>query len=333
MSPESPRDEPPPGARRAPAPRDVCVVIPSYCSFANLERGLPALLAEADRLGFGVLVNDDASPDDTVARLRERFPDLRVEARAANGGFGENCNDAVRRAEGCDLVYLLNADVEVRPGFLEPLLEHFADDAVFAVQSVSVAADGAAIDDGGRRATWKRGHLRWLPLDDAPADRPTSPTFFASGAHVLLRRDRFLALGGFDPLYAPFYWEDVDLSYRAWKRGWTVLVDRRSRVRHAREHSDIERTQPSSRYVGMNHRGRFLFTWKNVLDSRMLRREHLSRVVPRALFGWLLLDRLFYNGFLRALPRLPRALAGRRAERAAAVRSDREVFEAVDRGW
>lgn len=309
------------------------MVVPSYCSWANLERNLPGLLREADRVGCGVLVSDDTSPDDTVERLRERFPQLRLEVRAQNGGFGENCNDAVRRAKGYDFVYLLNADVEVREGFLEPLLEHFRDPSVFAVASISTAADGVTIEDAARRTSFKRGHLRWEMNTAPPTAGHVQPTFFASGAHVLYRRDRFLELGGFDPLYAPFYWEDVDLSYRAWKRGWRVLVDHRSRVHHQREHSDIERTQTSSRYVGMNHRGRFLFTWKNIHDARMLWGEHLSKVLPRALFGWLVLDRLFYNGFLRALPRLPRALAGRRAERAAMVRSDREIFEELERAW
>ncbi|MCA8981379.1 MAG: glycosyltransferase [Planctomycetes bacterium] len=315
------------------SPSRVCVVVPSYCSWKNLERNLPGLVRESLRVGFGVLVSDDTSPDDTVARLREHFHELRLEERAANGGFGENCNDAVRRAEGYDYVYLLNADVEVREGFLEPLLEHFTDPAVFAVASVSVGSDGKTVEDAARRTRFKRGHLRWEVNHEPPATGSVQPTFFASGAHVLYRRDRFLELGGFDPLYAPFYWEDVDLSYRAWKRGWRVLVDHRSRVHHQREHSDIERTQTSSRYVGMNHRGRFLFTWKNIHDRRMLWGEHLVRVIPRALFGWLLLDKLFYNGFFRALPRLPKALAGRRAERRAMVRTDREIFEELERAW
>jgi len=314
-------------------PSRTCVVVPSYCSWDNLERNLPGLLREAERVGFDVLVSDDTSPDDTLARLREHYPDLRLEVRGENGGFGENCNDAVRRAEGYDLVYLLNADVEVREGFLEPLLEHFSDPDVFAVASISIAEDGVTVEDAARRTQFKRGHLRWEMNTQPPAAGYVQPTFFASGAHVLYRRDRFLELGGFDPLYAPFYWEDVDLSYRAWKRGWRVLVDHRSRVHHQREHSDIERTQTSSRYVGMNHRGRFLFTWKNIHDGGMLWGKHLSKVLPRALFGWLVLDRLFYNGFCRALPRLPQALAGRRAERRTAVRTDREIFEELERAW
>ena len=316
-----------------PAPSQVCVIVPSYCSWENLERNLPGLLGESARVGFDVMISDDASPDDTVARLREHFPDLRVEERAQNGGFGENCNDGVRRAEGYELIYLLNADVAVREGFLEPLLEHFDDPDMFATASVSVAEDGVTVEDGARRASFKRGHLRWEVNLEAPATGSTWPTFFASGAHVLYRRDRFLELGGFDSLYAPFYWEDVDLSYRALKRGWRVLVDHSSKVHHQREHSDIERTQTSSRFVGMNHRGRFLFTWKNIHDRSLLFGDHLSRILPRALFGWLMLDRLFYNGFLRALPRLPRALAGRHRERTCRVRGDREIFEELERAW
>src|SRR5207249_955437 len=57
-------------------------------------------------------------------------------------------------------------------------------------------------------------------------------SMFASGGSAMFDRRRFLELGGFDPLFAPFYLEDVELSYRAWKRGLTVAYEPRSAVRH-----------------------------------------------------------------------------------------------------
>lgn len=312
-----------------------CVVIPSYCSWANLRDNLPALLQETRRSGTPVLVVDDASPDDTPDRLAEEFPDVRLVRRSVNGGFGAACNEGVLAADA-PIVYLMNADVRVTPGFLEPVLASFADDpSVFAVSSIAVSRDGRTVEDGPRRAELRRGHLKWTRFDRQALlalERPV-PTLYAVGAHVAVDRRRFLELGGFDGLYAPFYWEDVDLSYRALKRGWRVLCEPRSRVHHLREGSDIERTQPRRRYVLANHRNRFLFVWKNLHDPGLFWGRHVLPVVLRALFGWLALDTRFYRALGAALPRLPRAFEARRDERRAALRSDVDILSEVDRAW
>lgn len=311
-----------------------CVLIPSYCSWANLRDNLPVLLAETQPAGIPVLVVDDASPDDTPDRIAEHFPEVRLVRRARNGGFGEACNEGVRAAD-TPIVYLMNADVRVTPGFLEPTLAPFEDPRVFAVSSIAVSLDGRTVEDGPRLATFRRGHLKWRRFDRQAllGLERLVPTLYAVGAHVAVDRRRFLELGGFDPLYAPFYWEDVDLSYRAWKRGWRVLCEPRSRVHHLREGSDIERTQPKRRYVVANHRNRFLFTWKNLHDPRLFWVRHVAPVAARALLGWLVLDGRFYRALGAALRRLPAALAGRRRERRASVRSDADVLRETEEGW
>ena len=92
----------------------------------------------------------------------------------------------------------------------------------------------------GKRVISSRAGLLWQfgqpDVDRSLAGTETGskpgPTLFASGGHSAYRRDRFLEMGGFDPLFAPFYWEDVDLCYRAWKRGWKILFEPRSAVLH-----------------------------------------------------------------------------------------------------
>jgi GT2 family glycosyltransferase len=310
----------------------VRILIPSYCSWENLRRNLPHLLEEVP--AGSILISDDASPDGTPDRLAEAFPDVPLLRSDVNRGFGGNCNTGMRALEDAEIVFLLNADVQVLPGFLPPLLEHFEDPDVFAVSSMAVSSDGREVTDGPRMGHFKRGNLKWNKLDLAPLleSTETLPTLYAVGAHTAVRRETFQELGGFDDLYLPFYWEDVDLSYRALKRGKGVLIDTRSRVVHDRTHSDIERTQPKRRYVGVNHRNRFLFTWKNLHDRGVLLRAHLGPVLARTLLGWLALDWRFYRALFGALPRLRRTLAERRGERAASVRGDAEIFEEVGRG-
>jgi GT2 family glycosyltransferase len=284
------------------------------------------MLAEARRIGAEVLVSDDASPDDTADRVAVEFGEVILHRRASNGGFGVNCNDAIARASEAEFVFLANADVRLHPGCLDPLLETIAASDVFAVSSVAVDEAGRVVD-GVRRGRFKRGLLKWQRECSTPLDEGPIPTLYAVGAHVLIRRERFLELGGFDELYAPYYWEDVDLCYRAWKRGWRVLCDPRSHVTH--EHdlaSDIIRTEGSTPVARAIRRNRLLFTWKNLHDPGLFWGRHMIPLLLRTALGWLVLDRRFYRALGGALLRLPATLRGRRSARREARLSDALVL-------
>ncbi len=297
-------------------------LIPSYCSWDNLERYLPSLLEELRPRGVEVVISDDASPDGTPERIARVFPGVRLLRRDSNGGFGPNCNWAIERIEA-ERILLLNADVRVLPGFLEPLERALTGD-VFAVSAVSVDEAGKVVD-GARLALMKRGLFRWRPLDlDALTELHVSA--YPVGAHVLIDRARFLELGGFDPLYRPYYWEDVDLGYRAWKRGWRVLIEPASRVEHHHDHSDIERTQGEKHVDGVNVRNRLLFHWANLHEPGWFWGRHLLPVGWKFVTGWLALDLRFYRAFFRALGRVGEVRRSRRRNRAAAKRSDGEVW-------
>ena len=306
-------------------PRTVAVV-PSYCSWENLERHLPPLLEELRPVGVPIVVSDDASPDDTANRVVKAFPEVTLLRRDANGGFGENCNWAIGQVEA-ERVLLLNADVCVRPGFLQPLEAALAGD-VFAVSAVAVGGDGG-VEDGARLGRMKRGLLRWQRLD-LDALGGTHVSAYPVGAHVLLDRARFLELGGFDPLYRPYYWEDVDLGYRAWKRGWRVLVEPASHVEHRREGSDIERTQGVDHVDGINVRNRLLFHWANLHDPGLFWGRHVAPLVWKTLTGWLALDARYYRALRGAFGRRGEARAARRRNRAAATRADHEVLALLE---
>src|SRR4029077_10016906 len=74
-------------------------------------------------------------------------------------------------------------------------------------------------DEGGNAGQWIAGMIQ---KSEAPSDK-LHPTLYPVGCCFLCPRDAFFALGGFDERLVPFYWEDTDLGYRAWRRGWRVL--------------------------------------------------------------------------------------------------------------
>ena len=313
------------------SPTGLVILIPSYKSRANLERHLPAALAEAERLGARVVVSDDASPDDTVERTRASFAGVTILTRKENGGFGENCNDAIERLPDAELIFLMNSDVDICPGALSPLLSALEDPRVFAAGAVAVDPKDGLVWDGVKRIHFSRGLPKFDKLDQSALCAPGEnlPTLYAVGAHVLFRRADFLDLGGFDSLFAPYYWEDNDLCYRARKAGRQVLLVPGARVMHNREHGDIDRTQGAARVRHIIHRNRILFCWKNLHDPQILWGSHLLPLVVRVLTSWALLDWRFYRALGAALSKLGPALRSRRSAFRAASVLDRDVLKVL----
>ena len=221
----------------------VSAVIPNRDGAHLLRRTLPPLLRELPPPVHEVLVVDDASGDDSLAVLRAEFPQVRVIALERNVGFGAACNRGFSEAKH-DLVLLLNSDMEVTPGSVALLLEHFADESVFAAGP----------------------EYRSDRPDAPPSPKPDPPVWPQLGAPAgggLFRRAAFLQMGGFDPLYAPFYWEDVDLGWTAWRQGWRILFDARCEFIHL-ESATIKRLYTPAYVRRIRARNRFLFACKNL---------------------------------------------------------------------
>ncbi|HPJ71802.1 MAG TPA: glycosyltransferase, partial [bacterium] len=290
-----------------------------------LEECLPSVTAEVERYGRGseTIVVDDASADGSAEFLRERFPGVRVLALEKNAGFGA-ASDAGIRAARSDLVLLLNSDITMEPGSLDPLVETIASaPGAFAVQPRTLFPEGG-LNFGVNMGRLERGYPRfWNEADIPGAPRVDSlfPTLYCLGGAMLFDRRKYEALGGFDPLFHPFRWEDIDLCYRARKRGWDCLYQPASRMVH-KHHATLNRVFTPDYLNVIETRNEILFAWKNLTEP-ILVDEHL-RALPGLVAAHLLAGRgNFARGLLRALPRLPAALRGRRRERRAACRSDR----------
>ncbi len=300
----------------------VSVVIPAYNGKSHLEANLPPLLdATRGRSGLEVIVVDDGSGDGTPEFLAARFPQVTLIALGQNRGFAGACNAGAHAAKG-DFVYFLNSDARVREDFLDPVIQGFGDPAVFAVGSREIQPDG-----GGTFSVpvpffrfGLFGH-RYLEI---PVPAHSFPAYFVSAGHAAFAREKFVALGGFDELYRPFYWEDIDLCYGAWRRGWKVLLDPRSVVDHAGQ-GTIGRFFAPRRIQSIYWKNRFLFVWKNLRDPALMA-EHLA-CLPLLLAALpLARGRVVLRGFVEALCQLREALTKRRREVRKPAISDRDIL-------
>lgn len=296
---------------------------------------MPAVLEMAAWKGLGseVIVVDDASTDDSLEFLASRYPEVTVVRMAQRGSFLGAANEGFRRASNHH-VALLSNDMAPARHFLEKLLEHFDDSSVFAVHSGILTPDGQLQSDRaiGRfflgnfkilnTAQPHRGLARWL----LPSRRSRFSLF--TGSCAVFDRDKFFQLGGLDSMYLPFYWEDVDLCFRAWKKGWKTVSEPDVTLVHHHDECGTIRNNFQRNYIrNVERRNRFLFLWSNI-DSPVYLAVHLAYLVVSLLVSWLIGRFGFYASFLGALRRLPAVFERRRA-RADETLCDEDVFAMV----
>ena len=303
-------------------------VIPNWNGRDLLERYLPSVItAMAGNPENEIIVVDNGSTDGSADFVRQAFPDVTLVALDRNLGFGGGSNAGFRAAKN-DIVVLLNSDMQVSPDFLAPLLEGFRDELVFAVSCQIFFRDPARQreETGLTQGWWQDGGLKVRHRID-PAIGDLFPCFYGGGGSCAFDRRKFLELGGFDELLAPFYLEDTDLGYLAWKRGWKVLYQPRSIVYH--EHrGTIGKRFSDAQIQAVLKKNYLLFCWKNIHEWRRLA-AHFFFSYGGALLSAVSGDvpgRPSLRGWWRAFRQLPDAIASRWRARALAVVNDTEAF-------
>jgi GT2 family glycosyltransferase len=263
-------------------------------------------------------------------------PSLKLIRNEINRGFGEACNRGFEAA-GYPLVFLLNNDVEVDVNSIVPLVENFADPSVFAAHCRVFELSSGRECGTGKLGSFARGFIRvhrsYVPSSGkvegqaehgALGSHAPLYSMFAGGGSAMFDREKFIEIGGFEPLLSPFYWEDVELSYRAWKRGYTVLYEPRSVTRHRVSSTISKLDQRAVRKV--EQRNRLIYHWIH-LHERSMMVSHVLWVLLLAVTAPLRPKPAFISSCVAALKRLPEIRKRRLEEKRAARRSDRDVFD------
>jgi GT2 family glycosyltransferase/glycosyltransferase involved in cell wall biosynthesis len=304
------------------------VVIPNWNGKHLLEKYLPSVVtAMIGNPRNEVIIVDNGSADGSAEFLRQNFPTVRCIALPQNLGFGGGSNTGFREAKN-DVVVLLNSDMRVDPGFLQPLLDGFTDEKVFAVSCQIFFTDLSKRreETGLTQGWWSEGALRVRHCDDNQVDRPF-PCFYGGGGSCAFDRRKFLELGGFDHVMKPFYLEDTDLGYMAWKRGWKVLYQPLSKVWH--EHQGTIGKKFSRQYIeNVVNKNFLLFAWKNIHEPVRLTGHffHAWTGALLSLFAGDSRERASIGGLTRAFLQLPGAMAARWNARTLSVTDDSEAF-------
>lgn len=290
-----------------------------------LEKILPTVIEAVNYNGLDgdeIVVVDDASSDESVKMLAKSFPSVRVLKMEKNSGFQEASNRGISFCKN-RLVICLNNDMMVKRDCSEQLAEHFKDQEVFAVSTRVLLWDKKTYLAGRRYARFEKGNFI---LKDEDCKR-LSPTLFATGGGCMLDKEKLLKLGGFDKLYAPLYWEDIDLCYRALKRGYKVLYDPQVVFYHKHK-ATISEIMDQKSICGITARNSYLFIWKNITDKGYFL-EHIKSIIPSLARNIVRGETRFPLSFVKALHKIRDVIKARRIERAEGVVSDMDVLKSV----
>ncbi|MEY4885143.1 MAG: hypothetical protein RL151_452 [Bacteroidota bacterium] len=246
----------------------VAIVILNYNGRSYLERFLPSVKASTWS-NLKIIVADNASTDDSLTFLRLNHPDIRIIQNPSNEGFARGYNTALQQVDA-DIFVLLNSDVEVVPGWIEPVVALMsADPKVAACQPKILdwhhremfeyaGAAGGWIDTFGY--PFCRGRIFDIcEADNGQYDHPR-PVFWASGAAMFIRRDVYLQHGGFDPFFFA-HQEEIDLCWRIQLSGWRIMSCPSSVVYHV---GGGTLPQGNPRKTFLNFRNNLIMLWKNL---------------------------------------------------------------------
>ncbi len=214
-------------------PGQVAVIIVNWNSGPHLRECLKALGRQRLRPAQ-VLVVDNSSSDGSFDGVERWLPGAELVRLTENVGFAAANNRAVRMAEGCEWVALLNPDAFAEPDWLEALLraaEASPEYRFFASRLVSARSpdrlDGTGDVYTAAGLAWRRDHGR----RETSAHRPAEEVFSPCAAAALYSRAAFLEVGGFDESFF-CYFEDVDLAFRLRLAGHRCLYVPEAVARH-----------------------------------------------------------------------------------------------------
>ena len=232
-----------------------------------LAKFLPSVIEYSH--GAEIVVADNGSTDDSVALLKGEFPAVRLVQLDRNYGFADGYNKALEQVDA-EYCLLLNSDVEVTPGWLEPMLSFMEQhpSAVACQPKILAYNDKACFEYAGAAGgfidyygyPYCRGRLFDTVEEDKGQYDDVCRVFWATGAAMMVRRDLFCKVGGFDGRFFA-HMEEIDLCWRMLARGGEIYVVPQSVVYHVGG-ATLSKSNPHKTFL--NFRNNLLMLYKNL---------------------------------------------------------------------
>jgi GT2 family glycosyltransferase len=243
----------------------VSIIIPVWNKWQYTYNCLRSLLENTEHVAYEVVTVDDGSTDET-SQMLSMVKHIGVVKNKKNLGFSKACNEGAKYAKG-DYILFLNNDTEVTKGWLDSMVKLIdADETIGAVGAKLVFSDGTLQEAGS--IIWSDG----LTLCYGRGEDPDAPEFsyirdvdYCSAACLLIRKDLFVRLGGFDEIYSPAYYEDADLCLGVKSLGYRVVFHPEVKVIH---HEFATSTKATAVQLYLSNQGKFAKKWNRTLEKQ-----------------------------------------------------------------
>ncbi len=216
---------------------EIAIVILNFNGKSYLETFLPSVIEFSP--GIRIIIADNQSTDDSLFFLRQNYPDVEIILNLENGGFAKGYNDALSKIDS-KYYLLLNSDIEVSRGWLDPLLNAVNDDKVAGCQPKVLAFHNKSVFEHAGASggfldrnffPFCRGRIFDLTETDEGQYDNEQEVFWASGACMLIKSDVFHQVNGFDEDFFA-HMEEIDMCWRIKKLGYSFKVVPSSVVYH-----------------------------------------------------------------------------------------------------
>lgn len=267
--------------------KSVSIVIPNYNGRHLLEEFLPFTIQAIKNaaVDYEIIVVDDASKDDSIAFVEAHYPEIILLKNNINKGFSATCNKGIMQASK-ELMLILNSDIQLSPNYFDNQWQCFEDENTFGVMG-RIIDTGSNTHDGPRLPQRFGFKFKQNKIYETADQNHPAPTIFLSGANALVCSKKIKQILGFDEIFSPFYFEDVDLSLRAWRLGWQCYYAFASTCYHIGSSTinannlkkSVKATYYRNRYIlhGI-HLNKTQYTWFKV-------QTFIFEVLPKVLMG------------------------------------------------
>lgn len=273
---------------------ETAIVILNWNGLRYLREFLPSVVAHSP--GCQIIVADNASTDGSVSFLQQHFPQVRIILFTENYGFCDGYNKALRQVEATYYV-LLNSDVSVPEGWLEPITAMMHADASIAVCQPKInaqqhpgyfeyaGAGGGMLDKLGY--PFCRGRLFETLEEDNGQYNDVQEIFWATGACMFVRAAVFHTLGGLEPAFFA-HMEEIDFCWRAKNAGYKVMYNGHCHVLHVGG-GTLHKSNPRKTYL--NFRNGLALLYKNIPSK-----ELVTTLAIRIVLDWIAALRMVVAG-------------------------------------
>ena len=252
----------------------VAAVIIHWNRCKLLEQFLPFLMASTYP-NLEVYVADNASTDDTIPFLEAHYPSVKIIRLDKNYGYAGGYNEALKHVKA-DYYVLINNDIEVTPGWVEPVIAEMQKDTTIAACQPKLlqyhhkdmfeyaGAAGGMMDSLGY--VFCRGRIFEVDEVDKHQYQETTEIFWASGACLFIRAEAFHEVGGFDKHFFA-HMEEVDMCWRLQQRGYRIMAVPTSEVYHVGG-GTLSKQSPQKTYL--NFKNSLCMLFKNLPVSKLI---------------------------------------------------------------